>query len=58
MSKKKKEHRKRVEARNRRIEQERKQFRQAFQEEVLKMIELQKQKNAENNPETQGEVAQ
>ena len=56
MSKKKKEHRKKVEARNRRIEQERNRFKQSFQEELLKQIELQKQNNT--NPETQGEIAQ
>ena len=58
MSKKKKEHRKKVEARNRRIEQERYLFKQYFQEELLKQIEAQKQRQAESNPENQGEIAQ
>ena len=58
MSKKKKEHRKKVEARNRRIEQERYRFKQYFQEELLKQIEAQKQRQAESNPENQGEIAQ
>jgi|694.fasta_scaffold18259_5 hypothetical protein len=42
MGKNAKEHRKRVEARNRRIETTRNNFRKKFQEELLKQIEHQK----------------
>lgn len=61
MGKAKKDHRKRVQARNRRLEQARKSFRNKFQEELLKQIELEKQKIAENggtppvNPELEGD---
>ena len=44
MGKNKKEHRKRVEARNRRLDQVKKSFKKSFQEELLKHIELEKQK--------------
>lgn len=60
MGKAKKDHRKRVQARNRRLEQARTSFRNKFQEELLKQIELEKQRIAENggtpiNPETEGD---
>jgi len=49
MGKASKEHRKKVQARNRRIEQERKLFRKSLQAELLKQIEIQKlmEKNME-----------
>lgn len=47
MGKNKKEHRKRVEARNRRLEHGKKSFKKSFQQELLKHIELEKQKVAE-----------
>lgn len=61
MGKAKKDHRKRVQARNRRLEQARKSFRNKFQEELLKQIELEKERIAENgdtppvNPELEGD---
>lgn len=48
MGKRKKEHRKRVAKRNERLEQARKLFKNKFQEELLKQIELEKQRIAEN----------
>jgi hypothetical protein len=61
MGKRKKEHRKRVAARNQRIKQAQTTFKNKFQEELLRQIELEKQRIAENggappvNPETEGE---
>lgn len=61
MGKAKKDHRKRVQARNLRLEQARKSFRNKFQEELLKQIELEKERIAENggtppvNPELEGD---
>jgi len=49
MGKRKKEHRKKVAARNQRIKQTQKTFKNKFQEELLRQIELEKQKMAENN---------
>jgi hypothetical protein len=48
MGKRKKEHRKRVAKRNERLEQARKLFKNKFQEELLKQIELEKQRITEN----------
>lgn len=48
MGKRKKEHRKRVAKRNERLEQARKLFKNKFQEELLRQIELEKQRIAEN----------
>ena len=57
MGKAAKEHRKRVQARNRRIEQERKLFRKRFQDELLRQIELQKsQQNAVEGDDVVEEV--
>lgn len=57
MGKAAKEHRKRVQARNRRIEQERKLFRKSFQDELLRQIELQKsQQNAVEDEDVVEEV--
>jgi|NOAtaT_6_FD_contig_21_928020_length_584_multi_8_in_0_out_0_1 hypothetical protein len=56
MGKAKKEHRKRVEARNRRIEQARKSFRDKFREELLKEIELEKARRIAENPELMAEL--
>ncbi|MFN7656416.1 MAG: hypothetical protein ACK5OW_01345 [bacterium] len=56
MGKAKKEHRKRVEARNRRIEQARKSFRDKFREELLKEIELEKARRIAENPELMKEL--
>ena len=63
MGKRKKEHRKKVAARNQRIQQAQKTFKNEFQEELLKQIELEKQRMAENNqtqpvnPESEGELS-
>jgi len=51
MGKRKKEHRKKVAARNQRIKQAQKAFKNKFQEELLRQIELEKQKIAETKPE-------
>jgi len=48
MGKRKKEHRKRVAARNQRIKQAETAFKNRFQDELLKYIEMEKQKMAEN----------
>ena len=56
MGKAKKEHRKRVEARNRRIEQARKSFRDKFREELLKEIELEMARRIAENPELMKEL--
>jgi hypothetical protein len=58
MGKKEKEHRKKVQARNRKIEQVKKSFKNKFQEELLKQIELEKQKITEGvNPELEGDMS-
>jgi len=63
MGKRKKEHRKKVAARNQRIKQAQKTFKNKFQEELLRQIELEKQKMAENNqtqtvnPESEGDLS-
>jgi hypothetical protein len=59
MGKKEKEHRKKVQARNRKIEQVKKSFKNKFQEELLKQIELEKQRIAEGrvNPELEGDMS-
>lgn len=65
MGKREKEHRKKVQARNRKIEQVKKSFKNKFQEELLKQIELEKQRIAENggtpptsvNPELEGDMS-
>ena len=63
MGKRKKEHRKKVAARNQRIKQAQKTFKNKFQEELLRQIELEKQKMAENNqtqtvnPESKGDLS-
>lgn len=65
MGKRKKEHRKKVAARNQRIQQAQKNFKNKFQEELLKQIELEKQRIAENggvptesvNPELEGDLS-
>jgi hypothetical protein len=63
MGKRKKEHRKKVAARNQRIQQAQKTFKNKFQEELLKQIELEKQRITENteaqpvNPESEGELS-
>jgi len=51
MGKAKKEHRKKVQARNRRIEQANKTFRNKFREELLKEIEAEKARRIAENPE-------
>jgi len=48
MGKNSKEHRKRVAKRNQRIKQAQTSFKNKFQEELLKQIELEKQRIAEN----------
>lgn len=48
MGKRKKEHRKRVAARNQRIKQAETAFKNRFQDELLRHIEMEKQKMAEN----------
>ena len=63
MGKRAKEHRKKVAARNQRIKQAQKTFKNKFQEELLRQIELEKQKMAENNqtqtvnPESEGDLS-
>ena len=63
MGKRAKEHRKKVAARNQRIKQAQKAFKNKFQEELLKQIELEKQRIAENggtppvNPELEGDLS-
>lgn len=65
MGKRAKEHRKKVAARNQRIKQAQKTFKNKFQEELLKQIELEKQRIAENggtppksvNPELEGDLS-
>ena len=59
MGKKEKEHRKKVQDRNRKIEQVKKSFKNKFQEELLKQIELEKQRIAEGrvNPELEGDMS-
>jgi hypothetical protein len=59
MGKREKEHRKKVQARNRKIEQVKKSFKNKFQEELLKQIELEKQRIAEGrvNPELEGDMS-
>ena len=51
MGKAKKEHRKKVQARNRRIEQANKTFRNKFREELWKEIEAEKARRIAENPE-------
>lgn len=51
MGKRAKEHRKKVQARNRRIEQARVSFRNKFREELLKEIEAEKARRIAENPE-------
>ena len=51
MGKRAKEHRKKVQARNRRIEQSRVSFRNKFREELLKEIEAEKARRIAENPE-------
>lgn len=62
MGKRKKEHRKKVAARNQRIKQAETAFKNKFQQELLRHIELEKQRIAESkeevkpiNPETEGD---
>lgn len=63
MGKRAKEHRKKVAARNQRIKQAQKAFKNKFQEELLKQIEMEKQRIAENggtpsvNPELEGDLS-
>ena len=59
MGKREKEHRKKVLSRNRKIEQVKKSFKNKFQEELLKQIELEKQRIAEGrvNPELEGDMS-
>ena len=65
MGKRSKEHRKKVAARNQRIQQAQKTFKNKFQEELLKQIEMEKQRIAENggvpptsvNPELEGDLS-
>lgn len=52
MGKRKKEHRKKVLARNQRINQAQKAFKNKFQEELLRQIEMEKQRIAEGNNTT------
>lgn len=60
MGKATKEHRKKVQARNRKIEQERKFFKKSLQNEFLKQLELQKlmEKNAEQPEEMEQVVTE
>jgi hypothetical protein len=60
MGKRKKEHRKRVAARNQRIKQAETAFKNKFQEEFLKQLELEKQRIAESkkNSEVNSEGAE
>jgi hypothetical protein len=54
MGKIKKEHRKKVQSRNRRIEQEKKLFKKSFQEELLRQIQLQQDEH-KNKEKTDSE---
>lgn len=56
MGKRKKEHRKKVQARNRRIEQIRKTFNKRLQEEFLKELEAEKAKKMLEDPEFAAKV--
>lgn len=56
MGKAAKEHRKKVQARNRRIEQEKKLFKKSFQEELLRQIQLQQAEQGKTNSEEVEEV--
>jgi hypothetical protein len=56
MGKAKKEHRKKVAKRNQRIEQAKKAFKNKFQEELLKQIELEKERIAAEKKETENTV--
>lgn len=56
MGKRAKEHRKKVQARNRRIEQARKVFSNKFREELLKEIEAEKLRRAAEMGEAIGEI--
>jgi hypothetical protein len=53
MGKAKKEHRKKVAKRNQRIEQAKKAFKNKFQEELLKQIELEKERIAAEKKESE-----
>jgi hypothetical protein len=54
MGKATKEHRKKVQSRNRRIEQEKKLFKKSFQEELLRQIQLQQDEH-KNKEKTDSE---
>jgi hypothetical protein len=56
MGKAKKEHRKKVAKRNQRIEQAKKAFKNKFQEELLKQIELEKGRIAAEKKESENTV--
>jgi hypothetical protein len=56
MGKAKKEHRKKVAKRNQRIEQAKKAFKNKFQEELLKQIEMEKERIAAEKKETENTV--
>ena len=56
MGKRSKEHRKKVAARNRRIEQSRKTFNRRLQEEFLKELEVEKARRIAEDPEFAAKV--
>lgn len=58
MGKAAKEHRKKVQARNRKIEQARKTFSNKFREELLKEIEVEKARRIAEDPEFAARVQQ
>jgi hypothetical protein len=53
MGKRAKEHRKKVAARNQRIKQAETAFKNKFQEELLKQLEIEKQRRAAENKEVE-----
>jgi len=53
MGKRKKEHRKRVAKRNERIKQAETSFKNKFQEELLKQLEIEKQRRVTENKEAE-----
>ena len=56
MGKIKKEHRKKVQSRNHRIEQEKKLFKKSFQEELLRQIQLQQDEHKKKEKTDSKEV--
>jgi uncharacterized protein (DUF927 family) len=58
MGKREKEHRKKVEARNRKLAQSKKTFMNKFREELAKEIEVERNKRIAENPELAEKFAQ